>query len=190
MAHSGKVRQRRRSWPLSVVGRIKEMAASELSAGAIHRRLELEASSGEADFGPADVPSRRTIHNIVAEHTPSDDTDPWALADAEADEAALILPVLAAIIEKTEERRSHVTQAQAQWIVRIRRAAPDLNAWMVYHIAMNYMAFAEYGLPHNHLDAYLGFAPWRSQVNRWRYNKATEKDLVRLDDSFALAGGS
>jgi hypothetical protein len=165
------------------------MAASELSAGAIHRRLELEANSGEADFGPADVPSQRTIHNIVREHTPRDDTDPWALADAEADEAALILPVLAAIIEKTEERRSYLTQAQARWIVRIRRAAPDLNAWMVYLIALNYMALAEHGLPHNRLDAYLAFAPWRSQENRWRYNKATEKDPARWDDSFALTGG-
>ncbi len=189
MADSGKSRQRRRSWPLSVLGRIKEMAASELSAGAIHRRLELEARSGEAGFGLDDVPSRRTIHNIVAEHTPSDDTDPWELADAKADEAALVLPVLAAIIEKTEERRSYVTQAQAQWIVRIRRAAPDLNAWIVYLIALNYMACAEHGVPHNHLDAYLAFAPWRSQVDRWRYNKATEKDPGRLGDSFGLTGG-
>ena len=189
MAHSGKSRQRRRSWPLSVLGRIKELAASELSAGAIHRKLELEASSGEAGFGLNDVPSRRTIHNIVAEHTLEDDSDPWELAEAEADEAALVLPVLAAIIEKTEERRSHVTQDQAKWIVRIRRAAPDLNAWMVYLIALNYMACAEHGVPHNHLDAYLAFAPWRSQVDRWRYNKATEKDLVRMFDSFAETGG-
>ena len=182
-------RKRKRSWSPSVVARIKEMAVSEVSAGAIERQLELEAGTGEAGFGPNDVPSRRTIHDIVVEYTPKDDTDPWELADAEADEAALVLPVLATIIEKTEERRSHVTQAEAQWIVRIRRAAPDLDPWMVYLIALNYMACAQHGVPHNHLDAYLAFAPWRSQVNRWRYNKATEKNLVRMFDSVALTGG-
>ncbi len=181
MAHSGKSRQRRRSWPLSVLGRIKEMAASELSAGAIHRRLELEANSGEADFGPADVPSQRTIHNIVREHTPKDETERWLLMDAEGDEATLVLPVLATIIEKMEGRRSSVTQAEAQWIVRIRRATPDLDLWTVYTLALAYMMGPEEGTK-DHLDAFLAFAPWRSEDDRRRYNKATEKGLMRLYD--------
>ena len=181
MADSGKSRQRRRSWPLSVLGRIKEMAASELSAGAIHRRVELEARSGEAGFGLDDVPSRRTIHNIVAEHTPKDETERWLLKDPEGDEATLVLPVLATIIEKTEGRRTYLTQDEAEWIVRIRRATPDLDLLKVYTLARAYMLGPEGGMTDDS-DAYLAFAPWRSQVNRWRYNKATEKGMRQLYD--------
>ena len=181
MAHSGKLRQRRRSWPLSVIGRIKEMAASELSSGAIYRRLELEARSGEAGFGLDDVPSRRTIHNIVDEHTPKDESERWLLKDAEGDEATLVLPVLATLIEKMEGRRSYVTQAEAQWIVRIRRATPDLDLWTVYTLALAYMVRVEGGTK-DHLDAFLAFAPWRSEDDHRRYNKATEKGLMHLYD--------
>lgn len=181
MAHSGKSRQRRRSWPLSVLGRIRELAASELSAGAIHRRLELEASSEEAGFGLNDVPSRRTIQNIVAEHTPKDETEWWLLKDAEDDQATLVLPVLATIIEKTEGRRTYVTQDEAKWIVRIRTATPDLDLWTVYTLALAYMLGPEGGTKDN-LDAFLAFAPWRSEDDRRRYNKATEKGLMHLYD--------
>ena len=143
---------------------IERLAYLEVPSPEIRQRLKQK-------FGEAVAPSLRTVQRLVAKLTPPKPSDPWSLADAEGDEAGLILPVLASVIEETRGQSQYLTQAEADWIVRIRRAAPDLDPVIVYALAGSYPVWAERGGT-NPLDALLAFAPWRSNENRQRYLRA------------------
>ena len=68
-----------------------------------------------------ELPSDRTIQMIVKEARPPDPSGPWSLADAEPRDVALVLPVLAAVVGKSQGRQ-HVTRAEAKWVVKLRSA--------------------------------------------------------------------
>ncbi len=119
------------------------------------------------------VPTSRTIQRRVNELALRDSSGPWSLADAKDDEAALVLPVLAAVIEGTEAQRVYVTQAEAERIVRIRRAVPDLLPTLdLMLLARVYLLREQQGMSTTDLDAFLAFAPWRSEDARERYRQA------------------
>jgi len=172
-------RRRRRRWLPKVLERINDLAAGEMSADAIHRQLELEAKSGEAGFDADDVPSRRTIHNIVAESTPKDSSGPWSLADAQGDEAELVMPVLQELVEHTEGRVCQLTRDEAKWIAavhRVVREGPSL--WNIYLLAREYQLLSGRGESTAGADAYLAFAPWSSAEAALRYADALNKGRI------------
>ncbi len=126
--------------------------------------VELEARG----IPPARRPSRRTIERIVKSLTAEDRSPPWGLGDlAASEDAALVLPVVRAYLNITSMRapaRSprdfYITRAEARWIIRVRRAAPDLHVFDVYRMARAYLAREVRRLPTFDLDALLAFEPW------------------------------
>jgi hypothetical protein len=108
------------------------------------------------------LPSLRTIQTIVKENRPGDESGPWSIADAEADEGLLVLPVVAAAAIKTAGERRGVTRAEARCIQTIRRVAPDLDLWAVYRLARLYLLREARREATDDLDLYLAFAPWSS----------------------------
>jgi len=149
---------------------IERLAYLEVPSAEIEKRLKQK-------FGEAVAPSLRTIQRLVAKLTPTDPSSPWSLADAEGDDAELILPVLASVIEKTEGERQHLTRAEADWIERIRRAAPDLPPTVeLFWLARDYILRTEREESTADIDAFLAFAPWRLGEPRQRYLNALGKE--------------
>lgn len=166
-------RRRRRNWPPLLLSRIAELAATTASAAEIHRQLTEEAESGTADFRKGDVPSLRTLQDIVADCRPPDDSGLWSLADADGDEAALVPPMLASLAKQTLGHFRHLTREEARLIARILRAAPDLPLGLpLWVLALVYRQRRNRGIPTVDLDTFLAFAPWRGDVERDRYDEA------------------
>lgn len=67
-------------------------------------------------------------------------------------------------MERTEGRVTGFTKEQAQWVFKVRRAAPDLDGWYVWRVAAAYQLAVQKGTDADResLDALLAFAPWRS----------------------------
>lgn len=136
-------------------GRIEELAAvPTLSAKEIHEAIT-------AEFG-VDIPgtdkktppcSLRTVQTIVREKRPPGDTTPWSLSNAEPSEAALVMPVLRTLIERTDAKRIHITLGEAAAVVKVRRVNPDLPLWHAWLFAREYLAREHHGQPAEELDA-------------------------------------
>lgn len=154
--------------------KIEVLALRRRSAKQIYDQL-----SEDEDIDPDDLPTLRTVERIVNDVRPRDTSAPWSLADSDADNVPAVLETLAAVIEFTEGRVTHLTRAQATWIARIRRAAPDLALWRVYLVAMMYQKEEEKNADASGLDAYLAFAPWRSREDALRYQKAFQAGYIR-----------
>lgn len=114
------------------------------------------------------VPPLRTIQAIARAAAVVDDSEPWRLDDGLGLSAGLILDVLAEVVEQTDGRRRHITRAEATWVVRIRRARPDLAPWAAYMLARDFMA----GKQIEDDTLLLAFAPWRGDTNLERYERS------------------
>ena len=137
-----------------VVGQVRD---GRTSAPEIKRLLDEELERS---------PSERTLQKMVkwASVTPA---EPWTLADADRDEIALITPVWAVALGEG----GRLTKGAADWIVRVRTAAPDLPPDDVWAMALLYVTdglFVTEGL-RDALDAVIAFAPWRSKDHAERY---------------------
>jgi len=137
---------------------IRRQALKGQPPNEITRTLELDPRFADR------APSLRTVQRYVKKFTAKDTSEPWTWAEADGEEAALVLPVLGAVMERTEGRVTHFTKEQAKWVAKVRGAAPDLDAWYAWGVAMAYRVAAEEGgeADRASLDALLAFAPWRS----------------------------
>lgn len=114
-------RRRNRQWGEDILQAIEAGAMARESGPETLRRLKRNpAMQGRA------LPSLRTVQEIAAAFADPDPGDPWQVAEASADEAALILPILAQRFLESGERT--ISRGDAKWVVQIRRALPELNA--------------------------------------------------------------
>lgn len=97
------------------------------------------------------APSLRTIYSIAAELRPQSGPG-WSLATADPGEAALVLPVLAAVVRRSDGRLGHFTEETAAWIARIRRVAPRLPLYESYRWAVRYQTAIAAGRDTRELD--------------------------------------
>ena len=177
-------RRRKRSVLPAILGRILELIAIPgASAAGIHHQLEEEAESGKVGFSKGDVPSVRTVQSIVSEYRLPGPSDPWSLADAQGDEAELVMPILQEVIEHTEGRVCQLTSAEAEWIAAIRRIEREpypqgLSPWDIYLLAREYVLLKERGEPTTGVDAFLAFTPWQSLEAAFRYREALAKGRI------------
>jgi hypothetical protein len=140
---------------------MQQRVGSRLSAPVRDRIVELAAS----DFGPTEiartldeefpkaVPSLRTIQGIVSDERKRRG-EPWSMYDSDPADLALVLPVLRAGIEWTRGQIRGISQPQADRIVRIVRAAPDIPAEVAFRLGLS-------GQKTGAIEAYLAYAPWR-----------------------------
>lgn len=132
----------------------------------IHRLLK-----GRADCKDR-VPSLRSVQREVSKCRPPE-TGWWSLADGDADpdDAALVLPVLAETIEASGERWQRFGKDLAGWIVKVRVAAPDIPPLWAFSIATAYRGQKDADSAAG-LDQLLAFAPWRGRTEFHRYLRA------------------
>ena len=144
----------------SVLSLIEQLALDGFTPSQIERNLTEKA------VPLASQPSRRTLQRIVQAVRVKDRSGPWSLGDAVGDEAELVLPVLRAYLNLTslrtvqEKRDLFITRAEARWIVKVARAAPELHVFDKYRLARAYLARETRGQPTYDLDALLAFQPW------------------------------
>jgi hypothetical protein len=120
------------------------------------------------------LPTVRTVQSMVKDARPRDASGPWSLADGDVSgaDAALILPVLAAVVREREGHVPGVTRREAAWIVKLRRAVPDLPPWETYRLARRYLVREDRKEPCMDLDLFLAFAPWRDEAAAQAYATA------------------
>src|SRR5437868_6675359 len=89
-----------------------------------------------------DTPHRRSVERFVLELRPPDPSGTWSFALADPEDAALILPIAAEVLERTEGRH-RLTNAEAKEITRLRRAIPDLPPFKAYQLARLYLSMRD-----------------------------------------------
>jgi len=123
-------KQRRRSDP-DVVEAIESLLIQGWTPRRVVQQLEADAHFRGR------LPTQRTIESMQADLRPARGPG-WSLADADPDDAALILPVLAAVTRNSEGRLGGFSVETARWIIRIRRAAPRLEPVDAFRWAVRY----------------------------------------------------
>lgn len=114
------------------------------------------------------APSLSTVERGFKKLRAADDSAHWTADPDEGGEAAsLILPVLAAVAEATDGRRDYLTHAEAQWVLLIRRAAPELDSWPCFVLSREYIVRHAAKEPTGDLDLLLAYRPW-SDEGAWR----------------------
>lgn len=152
---------------------IIDLAKTGSGPAEIERWLKAEKKAGRK-FKGITLPHIKTIQQIVRENTPKDPSGPWQFAEADGEDAVLVLPVLAAVLEASEGRLK-VSNLMAEWIVRLCQTADDLPPWTIYELAHTYMLRHERQASTDDLNAFLAFAPWRSEENAKRFNSAVQR---------------
>lgn len=157
---------RRRQHPAGMTYFIMEMARNEhLSAKAIARAVEEK-------FDEPDCPSARTIQDMVREVRSRPQSGAWQIWDAEPEDAAVVLGVLADLMRTSVGRTTEISQEDAKWIIRLSRAGVgDLPPSFLHGIAIQYQLR---GADTRDLDALIAFTPWRSERAFKRYGMAIE----------------
>jgi len=112
------------------------------------------------------IPSERTVRRICDELEPKGDSPPWRLRDANPDEAAAVLAVIAWRIQQGVG--TSISGIEAQWIARIRRAC-DAPPSKTYFLARAYLRAADDDEQLAALDAFVALAPWRDAEQHARY---------------------
>ena len=122
--------------------------------------------------------SLRTIQTIVKEVRGFDKTAPWSIAEADEDEAAAILPVLAGVAEATCGNRTFLTKGEVEWINRILPCVTKLTPWDVYLVARVYMLRESRSEAAQDIDLYLAYHPWTSAEDYKRYTDAVAAEII------------
>ena len=142
--------------------------------GRTPKEIERELRVDEGIAG-LDVPTLRTIQRMVADITPDDPTGPWTLADAAGEDAEKILPGLREAIELGKT----LTKQEAEWVLKISLAAPEIDSAELYRLARVYRWRLHVGMPIDDLDAYLAYRPWMGREEREAWRAALEaRDVV------------
>jgi hypothetical protein len=141
---------------------LTELAQTPLKAAQIYRFLQ------DNGYFAKWTPDPRTVQRKVRAARGRDAGTRWCFAEADPEDARLVLPVLAALLEKTQGR-VWLTKDTADWIVRLKTAAPTLpDDYSTYIYARTYQRDGEKVL---WLDRFLAFRPWESNDAYARYQK-------------------
>lgn len=124
--------------------KMAELIAKGWSPYTIHQQLK-------KDFPDQRLPTERTIYRWAKARRPAQAAPGWDWKKEASKDAALILEALGAAIAGSEGRISTFSQEQADLILKIRRAAPNLPAATICLFAQEYAAAKDTA----HLDAAL-----------------------------------
>jgi len=75
-------------------------------------------------------------------------------------DAVIALRALGTLAWASGERRASLSEEEAEWTVRIVRAAPTIDPFTAYQIGILYRDRLAHGRETRSLDVYLGAAPW------------------------------
>lgn len=132
--------------------RIREVAVEhpDWSAASVLRELERTGVPGR--------PNVRTVQRFLRELA-GDPLDRWSMAECEPEDIPLVLDVVA-----ETAGMAYPTRAGAEWIIRLRRAYPELGGHprLLFHLA----AIAARGDVAG-IQEWLTFTPWRDGGARY-----------------------
>jgi len=163
----------RRRLPPQLQQAIRQLALTGLTPTEILRHLE--ARKGDLEKWACAVPSLRSVERVVAAMAAEDPSVPWRLADADAlepEDRRVVLGALAELVQRSEGRRTTLTNAEATWVARLYAVAPELPPWDLLRLAHEYLGRGKE--PTDDLDVLLAFRPWRGQEAAERYAKIIE----------------
>lgn len=149
---SGRIRRRRRR--RAIEAPVLEDVLDKLDKAWLPKEIH-EALGMDERFTLDQVPSVRTIQRIAADHAPSSPDETWDLRASDPDDSALVVEALRDAYRQSEGRVRHFTRAEAEWVVRVKRARPDFSPWLAYRFARRYLARMEAGEPTGPLDLQL-----------------------------------
>jgi hypothetical protein len=148
---------------------IWQLARAKWTPAQIYHELRRQQAE-EGKFKGRRLPVLRTVERAAAKAVPLDTSGWWSLADADPEDAALVLPVLAEAAEMSGGRWRRFSKDLAGWIVKVRVAAPDIPPLWAFSIAQAYRSQNEESVAG--LDEVLSFAPWRGRGQYHRYLRA------------------
>jgi len=124
----------------------------------------------ETEFGEGAI-SKRSVYGILQEYRSASGADSqsgnqWTMASDgfTADDARLILPVLGHVLRRNPPLGAWMTEAKARWVVRVRRAVPDLPVEHVLPVAAAYAYAVDRGESCEHIDRFLALEAWRDDA--------------------------
>lgn len=151
-----------------------------LGKGRSPRQIHGELSHNPRFLGR--VPSVRTISRKAKTFWPPGDEERWSLVEAEPDEAAAVLPVFAAMAKRDRVWQCRfVTREQAQVLVAMKAAAPDLDPWVAYKVAQEFQVRGHASRRTLGLELGLAFAPWRSDVSAAELRRVIDAGFLAPD---------
>lgn len=139
----------------------------------VKERARAFARMGRTVKEIADVhgfPEERTIRNWVRSVPKPKPEDAWSPRE-DADNAAYVLPVLAALVLASQGRRRTLTKAEANMVAVIGKLAPGCPPELVLQLTLVYVN----RLPQEDtdaLDAFLAFRPWSGNQSHKTYLRA------------------
>lgn len=167
----GQIRRRKRRIDLDVTIEIERLARDNRGVRQIESHLIKE-------FPRDKVPHPKTIQRIIVdETTPRDTSAAWRLAGADPEDAALILPVLF-----TASGHWLLTITEAEWVVRIRSAAPDLPIDGVRDAVKTYVSAQRHERDTGLLDLVLSRHPWRSEGDRDATDRYLRQPVIHNEE--------
>ena len=112
-------------------------------------------------YGEDQAASIRVIQNITKEIR--ENRVPWNRLEAGGYDSGFILEVLADVHEKTNGKKAQFTQEEADWVMWVSKAAPDLPLYGVWMLAQLYMGETRSANPQfDQLDLFIGTRCWES----------------------------
>jgi hypothetical protein len=138
----------------------------------IYRHLEAQGLLAGDDWV-----SEKTVARRIREFAiPHDESGPWSLADADPDEAALTLDVLAMLVSPPFLRWP--TKDLASRIARVRTACPDIPANWAFELADAYRWAT--AVDRYYVDMALVLHPWASESDSDWFVHAAQYARTRL----------
>ena len=112
-------------------------------------------------YGEDQAASIRVIQNITKEIR--ENRVPWNRLEAGGYDSGFILEVLADVNEETNGKKTQFTQEEADWVMWVCKAAPDLPLYGVWMLAQLYMGETRSANPQfDQLDLFIGTRCWES----------------------------
>jgi hypothetical protein len=106
----------------------------------------------------------RWVKRIKPGISVKDPSGPWRFAEADPEEAALLLDVLLAVEERTKGVLT-LTAALAEWVVRLRTASPGMPPWIAFAFASAYRRRSVAQEESRDLDLLLAARTWERPID-------------------------
>ena len=132
-------------------------------------------------FGEEQATSLRVIQNLTK--SIKEDEILWNRLQTDGYDAGLILEILSDLNKNTKGKKTAFTQAEAEWVGWVCKAAPNLPAYGVWMISQLYIDEAKQASPQcDQIDLFLGSRCWESFDSIIEYTNTN----LRLDSKTNL----
>jgi len=173
----------RKRFDTKVEAAIRRLVADKERITPAEVERELDLSPGLEGL---DKPERRSIARRLRALRPDDKSEPWDLSQVEVDLPTLSPQDLAFLIRTLrvayqQRQVPRLTKREAEWIVRVGRARPDISEMLAYRFAHRYMAAQDAKQPTTPLDRQL--AVINPQMGDLLPDEQLDERLSRMEDS-------